>query len=353
MAYNKDNLNGVKGRIGELIFANFIFDKFEIVSHEDPGLQSAGVDFTLLSFGKINTKVDVKLSDKTNDIFSMFYNNGTNMRHPFVPTCQADYIGIVQFDWKTYQKDNEPQKAEEELCKDLEKYIPEESRSIITEAVALKKNGLKTLKELYVAHRTVDRLQKENDDILTHQSKTMACCLDSTYSIPDTLELLDKYVLSISLVQVSRIKDICRPFSNMQSGWEIRDNKGDMIVRKAPYGSGCYAAEISFEAVKNHSQFLYKKDLKIGEAISDPSVPEIETETIKFKYKWKSKRPDFLGEEFGKTLYEMKKSSIEWILKESINKSSSIYKFYYELDKNTWDKKLKEEFIQELQDLIK
>ena len=30
MAYNKDDLNGVKGRIGELIFQNFIYNKYMI-----------------------------------------------------------------------------------------------------------------------------------------------------------------------------------------------------------------------------------------------------------------------------------------------------------------------------------
>jgi hypothetical protein len=252
-SYNKDDINGIKGRLGELILwlYYFVFRGIELIEATKEQ-QDTGIDFTLPTNNQIGVdfKIDAKLSDCMESKFSLFYHNGSGLRHPFRENNNVDKIAPIQFDWESYQNDNATDKTTEQIYERLKQYIEEENLEIIVKK--MKNNKAQSLKELYIAHRTIARLQKEKDQKV---------------SFEDFKQLFEKYVKSISLINTRKIVGLCKTIPEIEYGQCIYDkNNSSILVEKVFKGYNWKtnqpqtAVEISYDAVKNHCTFLYRKE---------------------------------------------------------------------------------------------
>jgi hypothetical protein len=311
VVYNENDLFAIKGRIGELIYAIFVETKYNWSCYEEADLQKVGVDF-IVTEKKMTKKVDVKLSDKLGDFFSMAYSKPTGLRYPFRDGGLANYLEIVSLDWNGYMKDHlERAKSkypnEEQAKKELAKYINEEelNKLVLVLEKQEKRNTHTDLCELVVAHRTCERLETELKKKTTYK---------------DFDEILSKYVHSIDEVQT---QDVIRfkPFlGSLKSGYSITDNTGQKVLTKRD----CYtrygmmiAAEFYWNAMPSRNN-LYNN-------IADSSQVVNTSSNVVWPYR---KTKSIIIDEAGKTLSEMKLESLKWILEQNQSTKSSFKKLF-------------------------
>ena len=321
MVYNENDLFAIKGRIGELVYAIYVETRYDWSCYEEADLQKVGVDF-IVTEKKMAKKVDVKLSDKLGDFFSMAYSKPTGLRYPFRDGGLANYLEVVSLDWTVYMKDHlEKAKTKyptEELAKkELSKYIDKEELDKLVLALEKqeKRNTHTDLCELSVAHRTCERLEKE------FKKKDV---------YKDFEELLSKYVRSIDEIQT---QDIIRfkPFlGQLKSGHSITDGSNCKVMTKRD----CYtrygmmiAAEFYWKAIPSRSN-IYTNPLEKTLALIVPTTP--------WPYK---KTKSIIIDESGKALPEMNVSSLEWI-RDQNQSSKSSFKKLFDLTQDQFDRLL-------------
>lgn len=266
MAYNEDDLNPVKGRIGELLFANYLYKTNKIVCI-DPDLQKRGIDWRI-DLGLFPLDVDVKFSDKLEDFFAVTYRNSYNVRMPFHKNCEATWLAIVTFDWSSYVKDST--------------------------------NGKD---ELPLALKTRDDLARE---------------FEEKEKFPLTEFLINKYVSSIVSVKVQRVVSLCEGFEKKLSGESNTDEQGNIVATKV--GTDVYAAaHIKWAAIPPTSKVVHFENQKLQQHIS--------TKPFYLTYKWPFNPNKVIAiDEYGKTLEEMESKSLEWIKAENIHPKSTFYR---------------------------
>lgn len=288
MAYNEDDLNPVKGRIGELIFANYLRYSQEIKC-VDPDLQKKGIDWRI-ECSPYPHDVDVKFSDKLDDFFAVTYRNSSNIRMPFHKNCEATWLVIVTFDWTSYLRDQEAE-------------------------------------ELQAARQCRDMLQAE---------------YDAAKSFTHTQQLIENYVVSIVAVKVQRVVSLCDGFEKKQSGESNTDEQGNIVATRM--GTDIYAAaHIKWSAIPPSSKIVHYENTTLQEHIS--------TKPFYLTYRWPFNPNKVIAiSEYGKTLEEMGPASLQWILDENKHSKSTFFKKFL-VSKSEFDKILSDLLKQKAKDL--
>lgn len=279
MAYNEDDLNPVKGRIGELIFANYMryHEKIKCI---DPDMQKKGIDWRIEG-APYPHDIDVKFSDKLDDFFAVTFRNSSNIRMPFHKNCEATWLVIVSFDWTSYLNDQDSE-------------------------------------ELHIARLCRDSLQQEyNQDV------------DFAF----TKSLIDNYVVSIVAVKVQRVVSLCEGFEKKQSGESNTDEQGNIVATRV--GTDIYAAaHIKWSAIPPSSKIVHYENKTLQEHIS--------TKPFYLTYRWPFNPNKVIAiSEYGKTLEEMDILSLEWIFDENKHAKSTFYKKYL-VSKSEFDRILQD-----------
>lgn len=251
-SYDKNNIFEVKGAIGELLAANYLWYQCNIDSQlADEELQKLGVD---LSFrAEFEHHVDVKLSDCDNNFFTITYSNAKGLRHPFRTNCKAHEIIIVDYDWNTYLQCNVEKiknKTEEDLIKDLGEYVEDKAlKNLVQVTRRSSKETIQALTELYVAHRTLDRLKVE----FKNRKHTNQQFLD-------TKNLINKYTRSIFSTHISAILNIVSGFDRMEYG-EGKVFNSTLVVskeyRRDRFSNGIIIAKINRLALEKKDRLIY------------------------------------------------------------------------------------------------
>lgn len=268
MAYNEEDLNPTKGKIGEYLYANYLdYSSKAKARCVNPDMQKYGVDWRIEGPTHV-IDIDVKLSDLLGDYFAVTYRNANNIRMPFKKGCEATWLGIVTFDW---------------------------TRFIENEA-----NG--TL-ELDFAHTTRDRLVKEYEE------------RKYTY----TKSLIEKYVVSIIDVKVQTVQQLCKGFSEKEDG-DGNYEGGEVVALRE--GSDHYAAaHIKWSAIKPHSKNVHYENKQTS---------HVATTHYALTYRWEfSKTARIVIDEQGKTLEEMQPESLEWIKGQNTNPKSTFWRKFH------------------------
>jgi hypothetical protein len=253
MAYDKNNLLAVKGRIGELLYAICAFKNYGWTCEESAELQKVGVDF-IVREKKMTKYVDVKLSDKVGPFFSIAYRNSSGPRHPFIPGCRAPYLIIVTLNWDIYIAANLDKLQHKVPTKELaiEKLttymLKEECNKLVQQLESQDKRDTYTdLCHLLIAHRTLSRLEKE---------------LEKKQSFKDSEELMRNYVVSIDEILVSEVLSLAQGFNDFRNGHSRTDSKDNKLITKREYYTrfgNITAAEVYWSAVSTEN--IYKPDL--------------------------------------------------------------------------------------------
>lgn len=290
MSFNKNNIFGVKGAIGEVLVANYLkySRKIETTLATDQQ-QKKGID--LVYKAPFSHNADVKLSDCEKGFFSITYRNSKGLRHPFRNDTESHEIIICDYDWDLYAQTHTKQikKTEKQLEKALAKYVPpEELESLITAVRSSKGDTVEALKELYVAHRTNARLMEE---------------FEGKGKYEDTKNLIENYTRSIFSVHISHLINAASDFDKMQYG-EKKVIKGKDVIekqyRKDRFGNVITVAKInqqSFDLDCYYSNPKYKKP-----------DPEFRTTIITF------------GKNRGKELRQVEDSYVRWLHEQAANK---------------------------------
>lgn len=199
VAYDENNINAIKGRIGELIYFYELKDKNNVNLYQSADMQKYGVDWCLkFDNSPYEIFVDVKLSDHLDTFFTLFYKNEKNIRHPFKKGCLSDWLSIVSFDWKRAVKDSG--KSEMEFA--------EEAKM---------------------------NLEKSSDAYLIN---------------------LKKYTKSIISVKTNTILGLCSDFYSKNNNESNTNNKGEITSTKKEYGK-YIIAEIYWSAIGNESKIVH------------------------------------------------------------------------------------------------
>jgi hypothetical protein len=290
MVYDENSLNSIKGRIGELVYALFLEHKYCVIC-EDPDLQKKGIDWRIKDLrGPHFVDIDVKLSDKLEDYFSIFYRNEWNIRMPFKKGCSALWLSIVTFDWKKFCKDNN-----------------------------VNADG----DELQVARDLRDNLQKAYDKVEFY----------------DFLDLIvNRYVISIIDIKTQIVVGLCAGFAEKNPNESNADSHGQIVATRRDYGKNVIA-EVKWSAIPEDAKIVHYTKPKEEEVL--PTLKEVIDKFINnpaCKIVWPfSKSKSILINEKGKTLLEMSNESIEWIYKETLNSKSTFHKTF-KLDKEEFQK---------------
>ena len=311
MSYNKNDFFAVKGRIGELIYMNYITYTYGVLCEDPEELQKVGID-VVISDSYLKKRVDVKLSDKLEDIFSVVYHNGNDYRFPYRPHPQADCLGIVVYDWEKYMNENLKNLSkfsEEDMKKKLETYVDTPALDKLIEAIVKSKNDtLIGLKELYIAHRTRHRLQIERDRGTTYK---------------DTERLFSKgYVVSIKDIQLSAILEPVSNFRSKKIGSKSFDSSGSLVVKKDKYYTRFGAITVAvygWKAIEDNVEVVYDQPKEITTIKPIKSSKKVKSETIAF------------GQYSGTLISELPDEYLGWLTKGAHNPGSQLSLFKEEL----------------------
>jgi hypothetical protein len=285
MVYNEEDLNPTKGKIGEYLYANYLdYSSKGKARCKDPDMQKYGVDWRIEG-PTHDIDIDVKLSDRLGDFFAVTYRNSNNIRMPFKKGCEATWLGIVTFDWS--------------------RFIENENPAGTT--------------EIDLAHKVKGILVQE------YQERKY------TY----TKLLIEKYVISIIDVKVQTVHQLCKGFSEKESG-DGNCEGGEVVALRE--GTDHYAAaHIKWSAIKPHSKNVHYESKQTS---------HVATVHYALTYKWEFSRSARIAiDEQGKTLEEMGLKSLEWIKEQNANPKSTFWRKFH-LDNQ-------EEFGELLVDVIK
>lgn len=265
--WSDDNLNPIKGAIGELLERNAAGLLYG-VEFKDPNLQFRGVDAQIAGYLPINT--DAKLNDALGDYFKVALLNKGYSRHPAAPNSSVDWLAIVSYDWDLFLQDNGVV------------YSSSDSEEIKSD---------KQTKELKLAKETRDRLKKEE--------------LSKKFVL--TQQLLDKYTQSIIYVRAHAIRTINEALKSLPDGDEL-SRRGRTYARRERHGRDYTAAYIWWWTVSP-----FDREVKW-------SNPKLDNHHPSLLAPWHTARSKFsaiIPDEKGKTLSEMKIESLEFLLSES------------------------------------
>lgn len=229
-SWQEGTLNTLKGDIGELIVKNFLKYQYEVDVF--PGVQKFGVDYQIpRTFGDGYDNVDVKLSDKLDEEFTMAYRNDGNLRHPWRDNCKADDIIVVTFDFQEFAKQCS-QKVSltiEEIEEEIDSFCNTDFSIIKARCEKEKNDYQEVCLTLLICHRTKKRLQEDKD-------------------FKDTQELLDNYVHSICAIKTRALKEIGRRLEGCRPGYQVFNN-GKLEVGLEGRDFGFVRAVISWDAL--------------------------------------------------------------------------------------------------------
>lgn len=320
--FNADNINSVKGKIGELIFANYMYYKYRM-DYSDPDRQEVGIDYQLIAIEGTpvpllaQQTVDVKLSDKLGDTFSFFAQQD---RHPNRFDNEADKLGVVQFAWDQYMKETHTsKKTYEELYIGLNKYIVQDLLDKLIDSIRKRKKGPpKTNEEivldliaLYKGHRTIDRLTEEYNN-----RKILSTISD----FKDTLFLIEKYVTRIASIRLSPIQRIITSLEGLGNRGSFYDGDEFLASRKRVWLNGKpeYVVEISFSYLKNQTVMIYEREQKT-------ELEQLDTQDLSFR----EKTIDF-GCHKGSMIKQLSNEYLTWICTKA--QKPGRLKEYYKLE---------------------
>jgi hypothetical protein len=244
------------------------------------------------------------------------------IRHPQRDGCLATEVVVVTFDWNAFIDDHigkmdgmEEEQLEKEIqarfmCEELN---PEFFFKSLKGNRYTGNNPLERLKKLLIAQKTRIRLREE---------------FDKKQIFKDTEQLLEKYVISVISVKTEAIKALFRKINHCRPGEAIMDNGHEIISLHGDEYKFVWA-EIGWSAIENvYKEVLYNANhfkAKEVEVNDWAKANDIDLRTT-LKVEWPFHKSNLIViDERGKTLQQMRKESLEWILEETKNPKSTFY----------------------------